>query len=220
LNTYVFGNGVNSNGLLDRVALDVSAATSSHFFAWDKVSSGMGQFRRVNVSDGAFSGAVSNVEVVSGGRLGLRASQTAETFGFPHSCPFFLLPAIATTTTFTIRRQRRFLLPSSDDNKRISIPTLELLMRTGIGLTPAAYDGANVPQGANPQVMLRISKDGGVTWGPERWRSAGTIGKYLTRARWLQATGNYRQGVCEITVSDPVSWQMLAAMGEPVEGSS
>ncbi len=109
-----------------------------------------------------------------------------------------------------IRRQRRFLLPSSPDNKRITIPVLELLLRPGIGT-------ADVP---NPQVMLRISKDGGKTWGPERWRSAGAVGRYADRVRWLRATGNYRNAVCEITVTDPVDWQFLAMMGEPEEGSS
>ncbi len=129
-------------------------------------------------------------------------------------------PPPLVTETVTIRRERRFLLPSSPDNKNVQIPTLELLMRTGIGLTPAAWDGANVPQGANPQVMMRISKDGGKTWGPERWRSAGAIGRYLTRVRWLRATGNYRNAVMEIVVTDPVDWQLLAVLGTPIEGSS
>ncbi len=145
----------------------------------------------------------------------------AESFGTDWgSAPFIAGGSTVTTTTQTIRRERRFLLPSSPDNKNVQVPTLELLMRTGIGLTPAAWDGANVPQGANPQVMMRISKDGGKTWGPERWRSAGAIGRYLTRVRWLRATGNYRNAVMEIVVSDPVDWQLLAVLGTPVEGSS
>ncbi len=129
-------------------------------------------------------------------------------------------PPTPVLMTYPIRRVRRFLLPSSPDNKNVQIPTLELLMRTGIGLTPAAWDGANVPQGANPQVMMRLSKDGGKTWGPERWRSAGAIGRYLTRVRWLRATGNYRNAVVEVVVSDPVDWQFLAMLGDPTEGSS
>lgn len=139
----------------------------------------------------------------------------------PVTCPSLLLRTTSQTQTFTIRRQRRFLLPSSPDNKFMQIPTIEILMRTGIGLTPDAWNSdANVPQGANPQVMTRISKDGGKTWSPERWISAGKIGEYLNRVRVLRATGNYRNAVFEVTVSDPVDWQFLAAMGDPVEGSS
>jgi len=142
--------------------------------------------------------------------------------GADFSCvPIVLRLSSTTTQTFTIRRQRRFLLPSSDDNKYMQIPTIELLLRTGIGLTPDAWGSdANVPQGANPQVMTRISKDGGKTWSPERWISAGKIGAYLDRVRILRATGNYRNAVFEVTVSDPVSWEFIAAIGTPIEGSS
>ncbi len=98
-----------------------------------------------------------------------------------------------------IRRQRRGLLPSSPDQRRLKIPVLELLCRTGIG-------DSGTP---DPQVMLRISYDGGKTWGPERWRSAGAVGRYANRVRWLRAVGLYRNAVFEITVTDPVDWQFL-----------
>ncbi len=137
------------------------------------------------------------------------------------TCAGLVLRVAETTTqTFTIRRQRRFLLPSSDNNYQMSIPTMELLARTGIGLTPdTAWDGST-PTGVDPQVMTRISKDGGKTWSPKRWTSAGTVGAYLRRVRILQATGHYRNAVFEVTVSDPVDWQFLSAMGIPIEGSS
>lgn len=121
-------------------------------------------------------------------------------------------------TTYPIRRQRRFLLPSSPDNKTMQIPTLALLMRTGIGLT-AGPSGSPV-QGQDPMVMWRISKDGGKTWGNEQWTTAHAIGNYAERVRLTRATGNYRNAVCEITVSDPVDWQFLALLGTPLEGLS
>ncbi len=92
-------------------------------------------------------------------------------------------------------------------------------MRTGIGLLPDAA-GSSTPLGVNPEVRLRISKDGGKTWGPERARSAGLRGEFKDRVRWTRATGNYRNGVGEITVDAPVDWQWLSVHGDPTEGSS
>lgn len=57
-------------------------------------------------------------------------------------------------------------------------------------------------QGSDPQIMLRISRDGGRTWGNERWRSLGKMGDYRRRVRYL-ANGGWRDGVLELTVSDP-----------------
>lgn len=126
--------------------------------------------------------------------------------------------AVTATTTFNIRRLRRLMLPQSPDNKRMQIPTLELLMRTGIGLTAGP---SNAPvQGQDPQVMLQISTDGGKTWGTERSQSAGAIGQFKTRVRWVRATGDYRNGMAQIVMSDPVDAQWVGLMGDPIEKSS
>jgi len=122
------------------------------------------------------------------------------------------------TTVYPIRRQRRFLLPSSPDNKYVSIPLMVLLLRTGVGLL-AGPDSDPPVLGVEPQVMWRFSRDGGKTWGPERSRSAHRSGRFKGRVRFLNPTGNYRNGVGEITVSDPVDWQFVAMLGEVVEGS-
>lgn len=145
----------------------------------------------------------------------IRITQMVRRVLYPFTCVPGAVPSDA-TTTYPIRRQRRCLLPSSPEDATMQIPILELLMRTGIGLTAGA-SGSPV-QGEDPQVMLRISKDGGKTWGHERWVSAHALGKYAERVRWTRATGNYRNGVIEITVSDPVDWQFLAMVGEPIEG--
>ena len=184
-------------------------------------STGLAHFINTKVSDGSALTTREQTVYSFGVYDGTATATPTGRFGMSDSCPFWILRAGTSPTTrhFTLRRERRFLLPSSPDNKFMQIPTLELLMRTGIGLTPG--DAADPPVlGSDPQVMMRISKDGGQTWLPERWVSAGTIGKYLTRARWLQATGNYRNAVCEITVSDPVDFQFLAMEGTPKEGTS
>ncbi len=177
-------------------------------------------FREILISTGATVQGFTVPQYTAGIYAGT-ATATPLRFGNSDSCQFWIQRAQTNvqTTTFTIRRQRRGLLPSSPSQYRMSIPTLEQLMRTGIGLLPDAT-GSSTPYGAEPTVRLRISKDGGKTWGPERSASAGTRGHYKDRVRWLQATGNYRNGVFEITVDHPVDFQMLALLGEPVEGSS
>jgi hypothetical protein len=57
--------------------------------------------------------------------------------------------------------------------------------------------------GSDPQVMLRISRDGGRTFGPERWRSAGKIGEFRRRAAWNR-NGRARDWVFRVRLTDPV----------------
>jgi len=73
--------------------------------------------------------------------------------------------------------------------------SVELDCERGVGLVTG--------QGSDPQAMLRISKDGGNTWGPERWRSMGKIGKYKPRVKWNRL-GRARDAVFHLRISDPV----------------
>jgi hypothetical protein len=50
--------------------------------------------------------------------------------------------------------------------------------------TSRPASGLATGQGSDPQVMLRVSRDGGRTWGNERWRSIGKIGEYKKRVLW------------------------------------
>lgn len=101
-----------------------------------------------------------------------------------------------------LRRLRR--APSLfRENEWLGVPVFELLLEPGLG----AVSG----QGADPQVALRISRDGGKTWGAERWRSAGALGRYDTRVRWLR-NGRARRWMPEVVVSDPVPWRLLGAV--------
>lgn len=70
--------------------------------------------------------------------------------------------------------------------------------------------------GANPQLMLRWSDDGGHTWNGERTTSLGRIGQYGTRAifRRLGMTTKIRDRVYEISGTDPVK---VAIMGAELE---
>lgn len=88
------------------------------------------------------------------------------------------------------------------ENQRLFFSTFELHIETGLGLTSG--------QGVNPQVMMRVSNDGGKTFGNERWRSAGALGEYGKRVRWTRC-GSGRKRVFEISGSDPIPFRILGA---------
>lgn len=77
---------------------------------------------------------------------------------------------------------------------------LMLDFETGVGL--------QVGQGASPQVMIETSKDGGRTWGHERWVSLGAVGQYLNRVV-LRRLGRGRDFVFRITMTDPVKFTIV-----------
>jgi hypothetical protein len=72
---------------------------------------------------------------------------------------------------------------------------------------------ATEPQGANPQVMLRWSDDGGHTWSNEHWRSMGRIGETGRRVLWrrLGMTLKLRDRVYEVSGTDPVKIAIMGA---------
>lgn len=108
-----------------------------------------------------------------------------------------------------IRRLRR--APHlSNENRRVFYRTFELDLKRGIG-TPR-------PPGDDPQVLLRMSRDGGRTWGEEIRLPAGKIGEYTRRARAARL-GPARMAVFEVVVSDPVPWALVGAWLELESGN-
>lgn len=96
--------------------------------------------------------------------------------------------------------------PIHADRKRVFISRFEADIEAGVGIS--------VGQGSDPQWMLRISKDGGRTYTTRQlWRSAGKIGNYRTRLRWLRL-GQARERVFELTTTDPVKRTLIAAHGD------
>jgi hypothetical protein len=109
-----------------------------------------------------------------------------------------------------IRRLRRAPHIAQDD-ARVYYRTFELDLERGVGTATGP--------GADPQVELRISRDGGETWGAPVRLPAGRQGEYLTRAV-ARRLGQARDTVFEVTVSDPVAWALVGAWLELEPGTS
>lgn len=105
-----------------------------------------------------------------------------------------LKPDVYTDNGMAIAREiiSRHVFQSND---RVVIDELFVDMEVGVGLTSG--------QGVNPQAMLAVSKDNGRTWGAERWKTIGALGKYLSRVVWRQL-GLARDWTFKLRVTDPV----------------
>jgi len=87
-------------------------------------------------------------------------------------------------------------LPTLEANRsRVSMYYFEVYCETGVGL--------NAGQGANPQIMMQYSDNGGRTYSNEMWRSMGGIGEYKTRCIWRNL-GQFRQRDIKMRVTGPV----------------
>lgn len=106
-----------------------------------------------------------------------------------------------------IRRVRR--CPALMQNhQRIVCDWIELLFQAGVGTGVA--DTASVDNGFNPQVLLRVSRDGGRTWGNQRSIPVGKQGEYWVPVKAWQL-GFARSFVFEVVVTSPVAWPLMAA---------
>lgn len=97
------------------------------------------------------------------------------------------------------------------ENVRFTIDSVELDMESGVGLATG--------QGSNPQIMMQVSKDGGHSWGVERWVSFGKIGEYLQRAIWRRL-GQSRVFTFKFRITDPVKRVILGAVVRVRNGNS
>lgn len=66
-------------------------------------------------------------------------------------------------------------------------------------------------------MMLRVSRDGGRTWGQERWTSLGAIGEYKKAVRFNRL-GSGRVMVVELSVTDPIDVSITGAAFEIAPG--
>lgn len=112
-----------------------------------------------------------------------------------------------------IRRVRVFRGVDDPDEFEVFIPSLQIVMQMGIGLATG--------QGDDPKAMLQTSRDGGFTYGAERWESIGQMGQYSARAIWRRL-GRARDAVYKLVIADPVypATLLKAVVPNPIRGIS
>lgn len=81
--------------------------------------------------------------------------------------------------------------PMRNGRARFKIPMIELLGRVG-----------QSDIGRDASIMMRLSRDGGRTWGTWRTRSFGGLGDYAARAVF-RSNGQARDLVLEVAITDP-----------------
>ena len=196
------------------------ATDETSFWVWSYPHDldGYSRFTHLQVADGAVIQTFDVVQYNSG----LYAGTTPEAGGFGHSfsCPFTTVPfplgepeapgVSYHLVEHPIRRLRR--APHvAQEHTRIFYRRFELDLERGQALASG--------QGSEPQVLLRISRDGGQTWGEEQRLAVGGLGDYTARviARRL---GHARDTVFEVVVSDPVAWSLVGAWLDVEPGTS
>lgn len=84
-----------------------------------------------------------------------------------------------------------------------SIDDVYLDMETGVGLQAG--------QGSEPKIMLQVSKDGGRTFGQERWKKLGRVGQYYSPRVIWNRMGQAVDFVFQLTMTDPVQFIITQA---------
>ena len=84
--------------------------------------------------------------------------------------------------------------------KALSLKTLDVDMIPGVGLNDSDLHLSD------PQLMMRVSKNGGVTWGDEATRSIGKIGQYTK-------TTSFHKGDFGVSLSDGYVVELKVSAG-------
>ncbi len=100
--------------------------------------------------------------------------------------------------------------PISGGGKFITMPWLNVELETGVGTVSG--------QGANPQILLAISDNGGRSFkSPEMWASMGKIGETDNMMVRFGPLGGFYERCLKLVISDPVRRTILAARAPDME---
>lgn len=102
---------------------------------------------------------------------------------------------------FPITRRRTVRLPYNDGKYQF-LDRIEFFLEPGVGTATG--------QGVDPQMLLRISHDGGRTFGTESSIPIGQQGQYTMRAL-ANRLGKYRDGAIDCVITDPVFAALIGA---------
>lgn len=97
-----------------------------------------------------------------------------------------------------------------NDDKYIGIQQIEIDIEAGVGTATG--------QGANPQMDLQVSDDGGNTFTSIGYSSIGPVGQYTTRAVW-SGLGAAQDWVLRLRITDPVKRVVTGARAEIIGGA-
>jgi len=89
--------------------------------------------------------------------------------------------------------------PFQNNMQPFFVPKLELTAESGVG-------NAAEP---DPKIRLKISRDGGKTWGNERERAMGKVGEYTRRAIWRRNGRTTRFDVYRFSMAAPVKFVVI-----------
>jgi hypothetical protein len=95
-----------------------------------------------------------------------------------------------------LRQPPRF----SVEQKKVTVNSLQVVMDVGQGVATGL--------GVDPQLMLQSSRNGGKTWGNERWKSAGMGGDFNIEVKWTQC-GQAVNRADRFVATDPVPWRLV-----------
>jgi hypothetical protein len=124
-------------------------------------------------------------------------SSTNSTIGYLDSRTF---TELGNTMQFT-----RISGPISADQAPYIIDRLEIVTEAGV----SELSG----EGADAEIMLFISKDGGKTWGNPLVKNLGARGDFTHRAVWRQLGQHYNSNF-RIVITDPVRRTLMSAVAE------
>ena len=88
------------------------------------------------------------------------------------------------------------------DYDRVTVDRIVYDMETGVGISTG--------QGSDPQIMHRVSRDGGRTWGNEMTTDIGPLGVYNARVEFRRL-GTARDYVFSLRMTDPVKFCVTGA---------
>ncbi len=101
------------------------------------------------------------------------------------------------------KRWLRIPPPLVATEDRLFVDQLTLQVEPGLGTVTG--------QGADPQVMLRVSLNFGKTWGPERTASVGKTGQYDRLVQWNGGGSSVNSWLPEFSGTDPIAWHLVGA---------
>ena len=101
-----------------------------------------------------------------------------------------------------LARRRSPHIWNRENRERVAMQSLQIDFAPGQGTASGL--------GADPIANLRMSRDGGTTFGPQNPRSIGKMGEYQNRAIWRRL-GFTRDTVAEIEVISPVNRDIVGA---------